>query len=161
MKKSLAVVLVALILAPSALFAKNNHPMAGCGLVYQLGVRDNSSKGLQTLSATFNGFYGTQTFGITSGTSGCTEEGLLAKNEEVRTFVEVNIEHLRYDIAKGDGAYISALGALMGVSAEKMPTLMSFLHTEYSQLFPTDTTTSSEFFASLVKSMGKMPDLLS
>ncbi|MFN0117493.1 MAG: DUF3015 family protein [Elusimicrobiota bacterium] len=161
MKKLVLTAFVASLILPTVAEAKNNHPMAGCGLIYMLGVKDNKSKGLQILASTFNNSYGTQTFGITSGTSGCTEDGLVAQSQEIQTFVEVNFEHLRYELSKGSGSYLSALSSLLGVTAQKMPDLNNYLQSQYSALFPSEKTTSTEFMTALQQSLQNRMDLLS
>ena len=83
MKKLLALSLVAALM-PSLAMARGNHPMAGCGLGYMLLSNKDNEKVTQVLGATTNGTFGTQTFGISSGTSGCTEDGAvkMAKAKE-------------------------------------------------------------------------------
>src|SRR5882672_4493787 len=62
-------------LVPTLVMARGNHPMAGCGLGYLLLSNKDNDKVTQVLGSTTNGTFGTQTFGISSGTSGCTEDG--------------------------------------------------------------------------------------
>jgi hypothetical protein len=160
MKKYLSIVLVSSLMAP-ALFAKGNHPMAGCGLAYILFSKDDNSKGIQILAATTNNIYGTQTFAITSGTSGCTESGVVAKSKEVGVFAEVNLENLRLDISKGDGAYGRALALLLGVKAEAAPDMVKLLQSNYTVLFPSADTTYDEFLQNVSKTLAAHPELLS
>jgi len=141
--------------------AAGRHPMAGCGLLYMLGARDNSSKAMQTCASTWNNFYGTQSFGITSGTAGCTESGMVSAKKEFEVFVEVNLEVIRHEIAKGDGPYLSALASLLGASTEKVPALMAYLHASYGNLFSSPATDSYEFIQALEKMLGSQKDLLS
>ena len=75
--------------------ASGNHPMAGCGLGYLLFSNKDNSKVTQILGGTTNGTFGSQTFGITSGTSGCTEDGAVKFAKEAEVFAEVNHEALK------------------------------------------------------------------
>src|SRR6266513_99342 len=102
MKKQLSLSL-ATLLVPTLALAAGNHPMAGCGLGYLLLSNKDNSKVTQVLGATTNGTFGTQTFGISSGTSGCTEDGAVKVAKATEIYAEVNLDTLRQEIAKGDG----------------------------------------------------------
>jgi hypothetical protein len=81
---------------------------AGCGLGSILF--DPGSGFTQVLAATTNTSFGTQTFGITSGTSNCSASGRGAS--AARAFVEANRPVLARDIARGRGETISSLAQL-------------------------------------------------
>jgi hypothetical protein len=158
MRRALAL-LALLVLAPVAAMAKNSHPMAGCGLIYAAGVRDNKT-GPQIVASLFNGFFGTQTFGITSGTSGCTENGLVAMAVETEVFAEVNFENLRRDMAAGRGDYVTTLADLVGVKAAKREDFFVLLKDKYAVLIPSARTTSAEMLEMLRRELALQPDIL-
>lgn len=83
---------------------------AGCGLGSIIFVPDSGFT--QVFAATTNGSFGTQTFGITSGTSNCDEPARGA--EGARAFVETNRVALAKDMARGQGETIAALTRLGG-----------------------------------------------
>jgi hypothetical protein len=85
--------------------------MAGCGLG-SLVVEDRS-KWAQVASAFLNGT-GVQTFGISFGTSNCTEDGVAQMSREKDAFVEANLSDIRRDVAAGEGEYLSSLNSLYG-----------------------------------------------
>lgn len=91
------------------------HRMAGCGLGSM--VIEDSSKWAQVGAAFLNGT-GVQTFGITTGTSNCTEDGVAMAAREKDAFVEANIADIRRDVALGNGAYLSSLASLYGCKGE-------------------------------------------
>src|SRR6266404_3430340 len=93
MKKLIALSLVTSLL-PSLALAVRNHPMAGCGLGYILLSNKNNDKVTQILGATTN-HTGVQTFGISSGTSGCTEDGAVKVVRQTEVYAEVNFDVLR------------------------------------------------------------------
>ncbi len=159
MKKFFAVSF-ALGLLPSMAFARGNHTMAGCGLGYVLFAHEDNSKIMQVIGATVNGT-GTQTFGITSGTSGCTEDGAVKFVKEAEVFAEVNLESLRREMAMGQGEFVTAFASLLGASAEKVPQMVRFFNAEYATLFPSADTTSAELLASLQAALANHPKLLS
>jgi hypothetical protein len=114
MRKAL-VVLAALCVLPSVAEAGGRYGSAGCGL----GSMIIKSEGfLQVFAATTNTFLGTQTFGITSGTSNCTSAGIVQKDKERLAFAEAALPDILQDAAGGDGQYLEALGLLYGCSAD-------------------------------------------
>src|SRR4051812_447043 len=94
-------------LLPAMASAVGNHPMGGCGLGYLLFSNKDNSKATQVIGATTNGT-GVQTFGITSGTSGCTEDGAVKLAKETEVFAEANLPELRRETAAGSGSYVTA-----------------------------------------------------
>lgn len=159
MKKFLTVSLLSLL--PAFALAKGgNHTMAGCGLGYLLLSNSDNGKGIQILGATTNGTVGNQTFGITSGTSGCTEDGAVKLARAAEVFAEVNLAELRRDIAMGHGEYVSTFTELIGVSAEHKASVVEFLHTEYLALFPHSETRSDEMLSILEGKLAQHPELL-
>ncbi len=81
---------------------------AGCGLGSMLL---GSEKGfVQVFASTTNGTAGSQTFGISSGTSNCGSGGKTAV-----AFIDANRTTLSSDIAKGHGETLDALAEIYGV----------------------------------------------
>jgi hypothetical protein len=158
MKKLVTLVIVASFTAP--LFASGKHTMAGCGLGYVLFGHEKNDRLMQILAATTNGTSGNQTFGITSGTSGCTEDGAVKFVKEAEVFAEVNLDTLRQEMAAGQGEFVTAFATLLGANESNVPTMVKFFHDEYSSLFATPSTTSAELMASLQQKLSQRPDLL-
>lgn len=90
--------------------------MAGCGLGSML-VAENS-KWAQVGAAFLNGT-GFQTFGITFGTSNCTEDGVATASREKDAFVEANLADIRRDLSVGQGEYLSSLASFYGCKGEQ------------------------------------------
>ena len=149
MKKLLAVTLTLIAAAPVLVSARGNHPMAGCGLGYVLLSNKGNDKVNQILGATTNGTSGNQTFGITSGTSGCTEDGAVKMVKESEVFAEVNLDSLRREMAAGQGEFVRAFASLVTGDAAKVPQMVQFFHDNYSKLFPSASTTSGELITNL------------
>ncbi len=90
-----------------AMMSKGGYGTAGCGLGSIIfGAKPGF---MQVFSATTNGFWGTQTFGITSGTSNCDipRMGMAAA-----TFIEMNRELVSKEGARGQGESISGLASI-------------------------------------------------
>jgi hypothetical protein len=105
--KKLALIFVSLcsVNAMAAQFGE-----AGCGL----GSVLFGANGNQVLAATTNGSSYTQIFGITSGTSNCTDGGRVRSSYQVPLFIEVNRVALAKDAARGEGETLAGLAQLMG-----------------------------------------------
>ena len=119
------IAIAALTISSFALAAKP-YGMAGCGLGSQL----MGKSGNQILAATTNGT-GTQTFGISSGTSNCvtaSEQTAMIKN-----FIEANYASLVTDMAKGQGDSIKTLSNFYGCDNNVFATEMM---TNYETITP-------------------------
>src|ERR1041385_8824908 len=136
MRKLMALGLVA-TLVPSLALAAGNHPMAGCGLGYLLLSNKDNTKVTQVLGGTTNGTFGSQTFGISSGTSGCTEDGAVKFARATEVFAEVNLDSLRREMAVGQGEFVNSFASLLGAHEATRPALLKFFQANYQDLFPT------------------------
>ena len=150
MKKVVTMMAVIALGVPSLALAKGgNHPMAGCGLGYVLFGHNDNSPVMQVLAATTNGISGNQTFGMTTGTSGCTEDGAVKFAKEAEVYAEVNLDSLRREMAMGQGEYVNSFAALIGAKGEEIPQMVSLFQKNYNSLFPTSATSSAEMMANL------------
>jgi hypothetical protein len=103
---------------------------AGCGLG-SIVFKDQDGM-VQIFASTTNGTSGTQTFGISSGTSNCQKPGYRS-SLEIENFVAVNRVQLEKEAAQGFGESVSALGQIAGCSsAEFGPQLQQNFETVFS-----------------------------
>jgi len=128
--KRLLVSLVAVAALGTAAFAGVNN-QTGCGLGSVI-IQDDSSAVLLALQATTNGTSGNQTFGITSGTSGCKKVKLVM-NERAAEFVASNMDILAKEIAMGHGESIDTLAELLNVS--DVATFSASLQSNYNSIY--------------------------
>jgi hypothetical protein len=150
MKRIATMALALTIALPGLVLAKGgSHPMAGCGLGYVLFGHNDNSPVMQVLAATTNGTSGNQTFGMTTGTSGCTDDGAVKFVKEVEVFAEVNLDTLRREMAAGQGEFVNSFAALIGARGEEIPAMVQTFQTQYATLFPTSSTTSAEMLSNL------------
>lgn len=91
---------------------------AGCGLGSM--IIQKNSKLLQLFAATTNGSFGSQTFGITFGTSGCKASSIVSRDQAVDHFVAVNDSTLRSEIARGEGESLGTVASLAGCSSQEV-----------------------------------------
>src|SRR3990172_6092052 len=151
---ALAAVVTLLVSGPTVQAAKaaggNKLTMSGCGLGYMLFGKENASnRALQVLALTTNGTSANQLFGITSGTSGCTQDGLVALNKELEVYAEVNLPNLSIEMAKGEGEYVAAFASLLGAKDAARPALLRFFQERYEVLFPSPDTTAAQMVETL------------
>lgn len=128
--KKLIVSLAAVAALSSVAFAGVNN-QTGCGLGSMI-IKDDSSAILLALQATTNGTSGNQTFGITSGTSGCTKTKIVM-NERAEEFVASNMDQLAKEIAMGQGESVDTLAELLAV--EDKEAFASALQTNYKNIY--------------------------
>ena len=158
MKKLFAVSAVCLLMS-SGMAMAGSHTMAGCGLGYVLfGSKDNSQV-MQILAATTNGTSGNQTFGITSGTLGCTENGHVALNKQAEVYTEVNLRQLYHDIALGNGETLSGFSRIIGVKDAQRDSFNRLMKGNFSAL--TASSSSLDFLARIDQIVASHPELLS
>lgn len=129
MKKIVLSFALATLFGMAAQAAVNNQ--TGCGLGSQL-IQDDSSAIMLALQATTNGTSGNQTFGITSGTSGCDKKKLVL-NEKVQEFVASNMDQLSKEIAIGQGESVETLAELLNVKNKEA--FIASLQTNYNKVF--------------------------
>jgi hypothetical protein len=134
MKKLLIMVAALSLVAAGSAFAAGN---TGCGLGTVI-FKDtpNQSTLIQVLAVTTNGTLGNQTFGITSGTSECTQPKANVRNERLNEFVQANLDELARDISAGKGETLSTVAELMGVPSAQRDAFNRNLQAHFQQIFP-------------------------
>src|SRR5690606_2203137 len=137
MRKLLCLIIL-MTLSSSAFSAR--YGAAGCGLGSMVFEGDQTWW-KQVLAATTNGTSGTQTFGISTGTSNCDSPAPL-KVGQAQAYVEANKVALANDIARGNGETIVGLSKVYGCANS-----MEFgqaLKSNYSAIFPESNVSARE-----------------
>ena len=130
-----------------AAHGKATYGLAGCGLGSM--IFGDQKGGVQILAATTNGTFGSQTFGISSGTSNCVETG--SSTHGARTFIEGNREALAKDAARGSGETITTLSAMAGCKDAK--SVGATLQKRFAQLFPGAKTPVEQVSQNVIKEL--------
>ncbi|MEY4749757.1 MAG: hypothetical protein RIQ60_1971 [Pseudomonadota bacterium] len=118
--------------APLAMAQANNVGSCGWGSKVFQGQRGVVP---QVLAATTNGTSGNQTFGITFGTSGCTQDGVVSSNFKTAMFIDGNRVQLARDAAAGQGETLDALVVVMGVAPADRAYFKSTMKSQFSTVF--------------------------
>lgn len=116
--------------------AGNPDTGPGCGLG-KLAWNDYKGQkeiAPQVMMATTNGTFGSNTFGISSGTSGCTNDGKIMGDSKTIMFAELNFDNLSQEMAQGQGEHLASLATLMGVPAEQQGAFFSLTQERYTSL---------------------------
>jgi hypothetical protein len=135
-----------------AIRGRGAYGTAGCGLG-SMAFGDQPGA-VQVLAATTNGLFGTQTFGITSGTSNCGP-GLVAQG--TKAFVEANRVALAKDAARGQGDAIGAIAVIN--KCENVPAVAAALQRDFKVIFPTEQASDVQVTNALLKTLHSDPAL--
>jgi len=145
MNKKLAIVAL-IFLAPATSFAADN--VGGCGWGSKLF---DGQTGLfpNAFAAISNGFYGTNTFGMTSGTSGCTSDGVIKSSWKTAMFIDGNKSKLARDMSTGSGETLESLAKLIGIQDQHKAAFFQATKDNFSNIFASDNVTTDQVMASL------------
>lgn len=124
----------ALMVVAGSAMAQNN---VGCGWGSAVF---NGQRGVapQVLAATTNGTSGNQTFGITFGTSGCTQDGVVSSSWKISMFIDGSRVALSRDAAAGQGENLDALASMMGVKADDRAEFVATIKGNFNTVFADD-----------------------
>jgi hypothetical protein len=141
-----------------ALGNPDNGP--GCGLGKLAWSDYGSQKQIapQVFMATTNGTFGSQTFGISSGTSGCTNDGVVMKNKHIN-MASGAFDSLKQEMAQGQGEHLASLATLLGVSSEDQPVFFSLVQEKYALLVQSEETTPIVMLQAIQAAMAEHPVL--
>jgi hypothetical protein len=107
----------------------------------------DSGIGSHFLASSTNGTSGNATFGMTSGTNGCSAEGALTYGGVAMIGSMMN--ELTEDVARGEGEAMNAVAVLYGIQKEDRATFASTMHKNFNTLFPNETVTAEQVMASM------------
>jgi hypothetical protein len=146
LKKKLIVVALAGMLPVGAMAAQNNIGSCGWGSKLFDGQRGIAP---QVLGATTNGTSGNQTFAITSGTSGCTQDGVVNSSWKTAMFIDGNKPKLARDMSTGSGETLESLAKLIGVKDQDKAAFFRATKENFARIFASDNPTTDQVVASL------------
>lgn len=135
-KKVLLLAVVILFGSQAGLaMAANPDTGPGCGLGKLAWSDYKGQKEIapQVLMVTTNGT-GMNTFAISSGTSGCTNDGKIMSEHKTTVFASLNFDALTAEMAQGQGEHLASLATLMGVPAERHAEFFAMTQERYTSL---------------------------
>ncbi len=140
-------------------FAVNPDNGPGCGLGKLAWADYKAPKNIapQVMMATTNGTFGSQTFGISFGTSGCTNDGKVMAEQQASVFVASAFDTLSEDMARGGGEHLAVLATLMGVQVEQHTAFFAMAQQHYRGLVEAGETSSVALIKVLQEAMNEQP----
>ncbi len=137
MSKKVLLLAVAILFGSQAGLAMASNPDTGpgCGLGKLAWSEYKGQKEIapQVLMATTNGI-GMNTFAISFGTSGCTNDGKIMSEHKTTMFASLNFDALTAEMAQGQGEHLASLATLMGVPAERHAEFFAMTQERYTSL---------------------------
>ena len=129
-----------------SIYANEN---TGCGLG-SIIIKNQNTTALQVLASITN-VTGSQTFGITSGTSNCDKPYNFVSNDKLNKFVAENMDELAMDISAGKGETLETVAKLMNV--ENKEAFSAKLQANFSNIYSSQNVTSANVIDSIAKYM--------
>ena len=138
--------LVAVLAALPAVAMADNVGQCGWGSKLMAG---QSGVVPQVAAVTTNGTFGNQTFGITTGTSGCTQDGAVSSNWRTSLFIDGNKENLARDMSIGNGESLDSLAHLIGVESQDRAAFNRVAKENMARIFPSQDVSTPQIAAAL------------
>jgi hypothetical protein len=152
MKTTLISAALLTALSASSAFAAQEN--TGCGLGSMV-FDGQSGVGPQVLAVTTNGTSGNQTFGISSGTLGCTQDGVVQSTQKLSMFTGSNMDKLARDMSVGHGESLETIAELMGIAEEDKSSFFAVSQQNFDKIFSSEDVTAEQVLASLNEVMAQ------
>ena len=133
-------------------------PGRGLGKIAWADFKNQKNIAPQVLMVTTNGT-GMNTFAISSGTSGCTNDGQVWASEKANVFAAINFDNLSQEMAQGKGEHLASLATLMGVPVEQHPAFFAMTQERYSDLVQAGESSSIALVRALNEAVSQSPVL--
>ena len=141
---------IALISASSLANASGAAGGSGCGWGQAL-FDGQSGTATHVLAGITNAITGNNTFGMTTGTNGCTTSGTLSYGGQ--SVVSSVMDEFSEDVARGQGDALDTVSVVYGVEAKDRDAFAKAMHENFNTLFPSEDVTAEELMASIEKVM--------
>lgn len=146
-KLAMGIAIAAVSISASA----KDYGAAGCG-VGSMIFNGQSGVGPHVLAATTNGFYGTQTFAMTSGTLGCDVNGTIQSHASLY-LIDGNMESVAEAIAVGEGDSLAALADTFQIDAQDRGLFNATLKSNFGSIYNSGSVSSTDVHAAIIQVM--------
>lgn len=102
-------------------------------------------------ASTTNGTSGNATFGMTSGTNGCSTDGSLTYGG--KSMISAIMTEFSEDVAAGKGEALNSVAVMMGVERQDRQAFAEVAHANFKVIFSSENTTAAEAIAALEQVM--------
>lgn len=145
--KKLLIVLSMFVALPTAALAVEGAD-GSCG-VGSMIFKGQSGVAPQVLAITTNGTFGNQTFGVTTGTLGCSPNATVKSNMKSAMFIDGNKGQLARDMSVGSGETLASLSHLMGVEAKDQAAFNRLAKDNVARIFANDSVATEQIIVAL------------
>ncbi|NPU93555.1 MAG: DUF3015 domain-containing protein [Gammaproteobacteria bacterium] len=146
------VLIGALLLGTSSLAMAEAPGGPSCGWGNMV-FKGQSGMGPHFLASITNGTSGNATFGMTTGTNGCSVSGTLSYGGKAMVNLSAIMDEFIEDAANGQGEAMTAMAVSMGVQPEDRAAFAQAVHTNFDSIFPTADVTAEQVYSSIVDVM--------
>ena len=131
MKRVLFASLLA-VTSASAFAEAQGGPNCGWG---NMLFKGHSGMPSHFVASTTNGTSGNATFGMTSGTNGCSTSGVLTYGGKPMLVLSGIMDELSEDMAKGEGEALTTYAVVLGVAPEDRAHFAAVTQAHFSEIF--------------------------
>ena len=158
MKKLVMCALALGVVASGDALAQSRPNNSGCGLGSMVW---EGSDGVvpQILAVTTNGTFGTQTFGLSSETSGCAPNGKVTLNQKTAMFIGPNMNRLAQDMSRGEGETLASLADVMKIAPDDRAAFYAATQANFERIMPNENAKAEDVTEGLFAVMGADPQL--
>lgn len=149
LKKKLVIIALVMAFPVGVMAAGAAAPDAsgGCGVGSKL-FENQRGVAPQVLAMTTNGI-AQQTFAVSSGTSGCSQDGVVKSNWKTSMFIDGNKTKLARDMSMGSGEALESLAKLIGIQDQHKAAFFQATKDNFARIFASDNVTTDQVVASL------------
>ncbi|MDH3977783.1 MAG: DUF3015 domain-containing protein [Gammaproteobacteria bacterium] len=138
--KRIAVSVLLLGFSASSYAVAPGGPDCGWG---NLLFEGQSGIGSHFVASITNGSTGNATFGMTSGTNGCSTNGTLTYGGN-SSLMSAIMDEFSEDVARGNGEALTAVAVAIGIAPEDRAEFDSVMHQNFDTLFPSQDVTAQQ-----------------
>lgn len=147
---------LALLSASSVALAGAAGGDGGCGWGNAI-FKGQSGTATHVLAAITNATFGNNTFGMTTGTNGCSTSGTLTYGG--KSAVSAIMDEFAEDVARGEGDALNTVAVLYGVEPSDRDVFARVMHDNFAAIFPSEDVTTDQVIASIEEIMKADPVL--
>jgi hypothetical protein len=149
MKKIIFTALLGVMYVGSASAAPNN---VGCGWGSQI-FEGKSGVANSIMAFTTNHTSGSQTFGISSGTAGCAQDGVIQQYAAADAFMGNNVDKVARAMSVGQGEALETLADALGIKDADKAHFFDVAKVNFDTIYTSASVTSDEVLLNLGKVM--------
>lgn len=125
-------------------------PNCGWGNMLMQG---QSGLPMHVIASTTNGTSGNATFGMTTGTNGCSADGTLTYGGQSMVDLGSIMDEFSNDVARGHGDALTTVAVSLNVSTEDRAHFGSVMQDNFTAIFPSSEVTAEDVMASVMDVM--------